>query len=101
MKTTARQRKLNIRYNDSIITETVGHRDGENWQSLNPDQFKLEMKWMYMIVIDSAISEMRRRFLNNANKTYIESLQLCNSTVWSDYHNDEVLTPIEIPWKTS
>jgi len=29
MKTTARQRKLNIRYNDSIITETVGQRDAD------------------------------------------------------------------------
>jgi hypothetical protein len=73
VETTTRRRKLNPRYNDSIITETVGQRDNQN--SLNPDQFKTELKRLYMAVIDSVIGEMRRRFVNDVNRTYLESLQ--------------------------
>ena len=68
-----RRRKLNPRYSDSIITETVGQRD--NQDGLNLDQFKTEMKRLYIAVIDSVISEMRRRFIDDVNKTYMESLQ--------------------------
>ena len=66
-----RRRKLNPRYNDSIITETVGQRD--NQDGLNPDQFKTEMKRLYIAVIDSVIFEMRRRFIDDVNKTYFAS----------------------------
>ena len=48
-----RRRKLNPRYNDSIITETVGQRD--NQDGLNPDQFKTEMKRLFITVIESVI----------------------------------------------
>ena len=62
-----RRRKINPRYNDSVITETVGQRD--NQDGLNPDQFKTEMKRLYIAVIDSVIFEMRRRFIDDVNKT--------------------------------
>ena len=73
VETTNRRRKLNPLYNDSIITETVGQRD--NQHGLNPDEFKTDMMRLYMAVIDSVIGEMRRRFVGDDNRTYIESLK--------------------------
>jgi len=47
----------------------------DNQDGLNLDQFKTEMKRLYLAVIYSVIFEMRRRFIDDVNKTYMESLQ--------------------------
>jgi len=78
VETTTRRRKLNPRYNDSVITETVGQRD--NQHTLDTDQFKAEMKRLYMSVIDSVLAEMRRRFTDDVNRTYLESLEATDPT---------------------